>query len=373
MTTSGRSRPFRVILIAAVACAWLTLAHVVAAHAAEVSVPVDIDYMLLDAALARKLYTAPGGRAHFLHGTDECQHFYAEKPRFCPHGALLELNTDADLSLGVSLGGNCISPIAWKGIIQAEMQPRVEGRILKLRVTDLNFYNPDHSKSDIAGRAFDMVKGDLIPQLESFSYDLSPAMQQLNQLAASLPATTQGAQVRTALQSLQVEPDVVCEDQGVRVKLQMQLPDSLTSAPNLTPITPAEAQAWRDAANNVAGFIANAADRIPAITSDQQLVGQLRAVADDARKRADQAASQPPANRDPLPLFHDDWNRLRSIVRNAAAKDPTSVTSQQLLAFVMVGDVLFAIDSTTPALGSSLASAALSELPHRLDSPTPSN
>ena len=364
----NRSRAGQVI---AVACAWLTFALPVMTHAAEVNVPLEVDYLLLDAALAQKLYTAPGGRAQFFRGSDQCQYFYAEKPRFGPHGTQLELNTDGDLSLGLALGGNCVSPIAWQGIIQAETLPRIEGRALKLRVADLNFYNPDRSKSDIAGRAFDMIKGNLIPQLDGFSYDLSPAIQQIDGLAASVPSSEQGDQVRAALQSLRLAPDVVSEREGVRVTLQMQLPDSLLMAPGPRAITPAEAAQWRDAANNVASFIADAAKQIPGMVLDRQLAAQLQAVADDARNRAKQAANQPPANRDPLPLFRDDWGRLRAIVRNSAAKDPTDSTSQELLAFIMVGDAIFAIDSSIPALGSHLASTALSELSRSVASPKP--
>jgi hypothetical protein len=371
MIGSGLSIRNRSSQVIAVACAWLALALPVLAHAAEVNVPLQVDYLLLDAALAQKLYTAPGGKAQFFRGSDQCQYFYAEKPRFGPHGAQLEMNTDGDLSLGLALGGNCVSPIAWQGIIQAETQPRIEGRALKLRVADLNFYNRDRSKSDIAGRAFDMIKGNLIPQLEAFSYDLSPAIQQIDGLAASVPSGEQGDQVRAALQSLRLAPDVVTEPEGVRVTLQMQLPDALLAAPSPQPITPAEAAQWHDAANSVAGFIADAAKRIPGMVADQQLAAQLQAVADDARNRAQQAANQPPASRDPLPLFREDWGRLRTIVRNSAAKDPTNTTSQELLAFLMVGDAVFAIDSSVPALGSHLASTALSELSRRVASPEP--
>jgi hypothetical protein len=358
MIGSGLSIRNRSSQVIAVACAWLALALPVLAHAAEVNVPLQVDYLLLDAALAQKLYTAPGGKAQFFRGSDQCQYFYAEKPRFGPHGAQLEMNTDGDLSLGLALGGNCVSPIAWQGIIQAETQPRIEGRALKLRVADLNFYNRDRSKSDIAGRAFDMIKGNLIPHLEAFSYDVCAALQQ-------------GDQVRAALQSLRLAPDVVTEPEGVRVTLQMQLPDALLAAPSPQPITPAEAAQWHDAANSVAGFIADAAKRIPGMVADQQLAAQLQAVADDARNRAQQAANQPPANRDPLPLFREDWGRLGTIVRNSAAKDPTNTTSQELLAFLMVGDAVFAIDSSVPALGSHLASTALSELSRRVASPEP--
>jgi len=353
----------------AAACVLIALFGAVPVRAGELEVPLDLDYLILNAAIAQKLYTAPGGRAEFFRGSDECQYFYAEKPRFGRHDSQLELNTEGDLSLGLALGGSCVSPISWKGIIQAETEPRVEGRALRLRVTDLNFYNPDRSKSEIAGRGFDLVKGNLIPRLEAFSYDLSPAMAQLNSLAASIPSTAQGEQARTALESLRLAPAVVPEDDGVRVTLQLALPDSLMAAQTPAPLTSTQAAAWRIAAENVANFLAGAAGQIRAIVPDQQLAGELATVVDDSRRRAAQAATQSPSNRDPLPLFRDDWDRLRTIVKRAAYQNLAGGHTLELLSFVTAGDALFAIDSESPALGSCLSSAALDELSRRLGSP----
>ncbi len=337
--------------------------------AGELEVPLDLGYLILNAAIAQRLYTGPGGRAEFFRGSDECQYFYAENPRFGRHDSQLELNTDGDLSLGLALGGSCVSPISWKGIIQAETEPRIEGLALRLRVADLNFYNPDHTKSEIAGRAFDLVKGNLIPRLEAFSYDLSPAMAELNSLAASIPSTAQGEQARTALQSLRLGPAVVPEDDGVRVTLRLALPDSLMAAHTPAPITSAQAAAWRMAAENVANFLAGAAAQIRTIIPDRQLAGELGAVVDDSRRRAAQAAAQPPSNLDPLPVFHDDWDRLRTIVQRAASQNHAGDQTLELLSFVTAGDALFAIDGESPALGSCLSSAALDELSRGIGSP----
>lgn len=352
----------------AAVCVLLTLMDAVPARAGELEVPLRLDYLILNAAIAQKLYTAPGGRAEFFRGSDECQYFYAQKPRFVRHDSQLELDTEGDLSLGFALGGNCVSPIAWKGIIEADTAPRIDGRALRLGVTDLNFYNADRSKSEIAGRGFDLVKGNLIPQLEAFSYDLSPAMAQLDSLAASIPPTPQGEQARSALQSLRLGPAVVPEDDGVRVTLQLALPDSLTAPQMPAPITAAQAAAWRVAADNVANFLGGAAGQIRTIVPDQQLAGELGAIVDDSRNRAAQAAAQPPANRDPLPLFRDDWQRLRAIVKRAADQNLAGGHTLELLSFVTAGDTLFAIDGESPALGSSLASAALDELSRRIGS-----
>ena len=145
--------------------------------------------------------------------------------------------------------------------------------------------------------------------------------------------------------------------------------NSTPAAQTPAPITSAQAAAWRIASENVANFLAGAAGQIRAIVPDQQLAGELGAVVDDSRKRATQAAAQPPSNRDPLPLLRDDWDRLRTIVKRAAYQNLAGGHTLELLSFVTVGDALFAIDSESPALGSCLSSAALDELSRTLGSP----
>lgn len=359
------------IRTAAIACALIVSVLCAGARAAEISVPLHIDDLALNAALAQKLYTAPGGRAQFFQGADECQYFYAERPRFGRHEAQVKLETDGNLSLGLALGGRCVSPISWSGIIETETAPYVAGLALKFRVTDINFYNPDRSKSEIAGRAFDLVKGNLIPHLETFSYDLAPAMRQLNSIAASIPPSPAGDQARAALASIRLGPAVVAEDDGVRLTLQIALPDALAgpAVGSAAPLTAAETAAWRSALGNVDTFLATAARQIRAIVPDDQVGNQLIAIVQDSRRRVDQAAAGPPANPDPFPLFRDDWERLRKIVKEAAYRGLAGNHTLEVLGMVSLGDALFAIDAEAPALGSRLATAGLHELSQRPGEP----
>jgi hypothetical protein len=352
----------------AIACGLLLSVLCAGARAEEINVPLHIDNLALNAALTQKLYTAPGGRAQFFQGTDECQYFYVERPRFGRRDAQVTLETDGNLRLGLALGGGCVGPISWSGIIEAETAPYIAGLALKFRVTDINFYNPDRSKSEIAGRAFDLVKGNLIPHLETFSYDLAPAMRQLNSLAASITPSPTGDQARAALASIRLGPAVVAEDDGVRLTLQIALPDALAgpavgSPP--TPLTAAETAAWRGALGNVDAFLATAAGQIHAMVPDNQMGNQLIAIVQDGRRRFDEAVAHPPANPDPFPIFRDDWERLRMVIKEAAYRGLAGGQTLELLGLVSLGDALFAIDAEAPALGSRLATAGLHELSQR--------
>jgi hypothetical protein len=193
------------LIVAAV----LALAIAPQAQAREVPVPLTIDYLTLTEALKADLYTAPGKRAPLWNGTDACQFLYAENPAFGRAGERVMLETAASLGLGLEIASRCISPVSWSGIVQAQSRPYIAaGLKLKFRIADLNLYNPQHEKTILVGKGFDLIKQYLIPRLETFSYDLNPSVQQLATLAedASTPQVTD--RIKSAVATLRAMPQV---------------------------------------------------------------------------------------------------------------------------------------------------------------------
>lgn len=181
--------------------AGLLLARTARAQAAgmTVRVPLTIDYLALGAALRDQLYTDKG-RAQLWNGSNRCEYLYAENPVFSREGGQVTLETNASLSLGFVLGSRCVSPIWWTGIIAAETRPYIEaGMTLKLRITNLNLYNNQHQKTLIAGKGFDLVKQYFIPRIETFSFALKPATEQLADLAEAASPSSAAARVKQAI------------------------------------------------------------------------------------------------------------------------------------------------------------------------------
>ena len=132
--------------------------------------------------MKQQLYT-DNGRAPLWNGDDQCQYFYAENPRFARAGNNVQLETDGSLMIGVMMGDKCVSPIVWNGIIEAETAPYVAPHLqLKFRITDINLYDRNHQKTLLVGKGFDLIKQYYIPKMETFTFDLSPAFQQFQEL-----------------------------------------------------------------------------------------------------------------------------------------------------------------------------------------------
>lgn len=346
-----------------------TLGTPLEASATEVRVPLAIDYLALSAALKSQLYTGAEGRAEFWQGTDSCQYLEGENPGFSrePDGTLA-LATDATLALGLGIAGHCVNPVTWSGIVKLDTVPYVAGLTLKLRVTDVDLYKPDGTKSLLIGHGFDLIKGNIIPKLETFSYDLQEPIRDLDDLFEQTLPPDAAVSLRTALQTLHLEPQVIAGDDGLKVTLALTLPEGATLPPVSTstaPLSPAEIAAWQDELDNWDAFLVFAIKQVGLTLPNQQVRDQLFTLLMDSRYRLVQALApgQEAGGPDPVRLlFLDDWTRLRDIIKSAASGGSFGNRTLEFLSFISAGDALFAFDQAAPALGVRISAGDLRRL-----------
>ncbi len=334
-----------------------------------VNVPLTIDYIALTEALKQQMYT-DHGRAPLWSGTNRCEYFYAQNPRFSRTGERVKLETDASLSIGVALGSQCISPIQWTGIIEAETRPYMtRTTLLKFDVEDVNLYNQRHEKTLIAGKGFDLVKQYFIPRLQTFSFDLNPATQQLDNLAREAAPPEVAERVKSTLATLAVEPRLEALDDGVRATLTMRLPSF--PSPSATPavpsqLSPQEVAAFEQALDQWDAFLVFSVKEIGVTGLDPKLRDELLDLLLDSRHRLLQALANPQSGGpDPVRvLFLAEWQRLDEVVREAARRGALGDRSLQFLSFISAGDALFALDQAAPALGMRISAEDLRRLAH---------
>jgi len=336
--------------------------------AAQVSIPLNIDYITLSETLKRQIYTTPAGQAELWKGSSSCEFLYATNPRFGCSAGSLKLETDAELSVGVAVGGKCVSPLKWSGIIEAEAQPYVGPDLaIKFRVTNLNLYKPNHEKSVLLGRGFDLIKGNLIPGLEAFSFDLKPPIQQLDMLVQDAATPDVAERVKTAVSTLRPSDIVIPEDESLRITLELTVPDVSTPIQSTlaAPLTQPEIDAWQSTLDNWDAFMVFAIKQIGGTVADKAVRAELFDVLLDSRYRLVQALGQPQAASGPDPvrvLFLDEWNRLRTIIRSTARRGMLGSRTLEFLSFISAGDALFALDQAAPALGVRISADDLRRL-----------
>jgi hypothetical protein len=361
----------RVALFMSIAAATVALSQQ-PAHAGEVRVPLTIDYYALTEAIRHQLYTGPGGRAPVWNGASPCQYLYATDPMFSHAGAALKFETAASLALGLSVGDHCVGPVEWNGIIQAETSPYLmAGLQLKFHVQDLNLLNPEHQKTLIVGKGFDLIKGNLIPMFETFTYNLNPAVQQLSALAEAASTPDVAERIRTAMATIRSEPEVTANEDGVRITLDISVPE-VELAPQGTPapLTPEEIASFEKLLDQWDAFLAFAVKQMGGAVGDPQFRAAILKILLDSRYRLVDALANPAANQgggDPVRvLFLDEWNQLHDAIKAAAARGALGGRGLELMSFVSAGDALFALDQAAPALGMRISADDLRRLAHIL-------
>src|ERR1700683_4982331 len=270
----SKASAFRLWIIVAVA---IFLARPAPAHASQVRIPLTIDYLTLREAIKQQLYTAPGGRAELWNGTSECQYLYAENPEFARAtaggSATVQLETSNSLGLGVAMGSQCLNAVQWSGIVQALGVPYIaRGPQIKFHFTDLNLFDSAHQKTAIVSQGFDLIKSDLIPRLDDFSYDLNPAVTQLDAMIT----------------------DSIHAD--IRAPLVMTVPAVAAPAAlpgSASPPTPAELQAFQDSLDQWDAFLAFSIKQLGSAGGDQQFRNQLLQILLDSRYRLVNALNDP--------------------------------------------------------------------------------
>src|SRR5208283_3243625 len=375
----AKASAVRLLIVAAAAIA-IFLARPDPARATQVRIPLTIDYLALREALKRNLFTAPGGRAQLWNGIDDCQFLYAENPEFSRATACgpatVRLETADSLGLGVSMGSQCLNAIQWSGIVDALGVPYIApGLQLKFHFTDLNLYDSAHQKTQLASRGFDLIKSYLIPQLDDFSYDLKPAVQQLGAMVSDSIAPEAADRLHAAIASLTAEPGIVALDDGIRVTLVMTIPDVPTPAavpgaaasPAPASATPAELKAFQDTLDQWDAFLVFSIKQLGDAVGDRQFRDQLLQILLDSRYRLVQALNNPPEAAEPDPvraLFLDEWRQLHDAVRAAAGRGMLGTHALEFMSFISAGDALFALDQAAPALGMRISAADLRRLAH---------
>lgn len=329
-------------------------------------IPITIDYLALGAAMKQQLYI-DNGRAPLWNGSDQCEYFYAENPRFGRTGNNITLETDGSLMIGVMIGGNCVSPIVWNGIIEATTAPYMAPNLqLKFRVTDINLYDRNHQKTLLVGKGFDLIKQYYIPKMEMFTFDLSPAFHEFEELvkAGAPPEVTE--RVAKTLASLKAEPQLSTEDNGLRAILDLTVPpfEPLPTPSAPVQLTAAELAAFEKNLDQWDAFLVFAIKQMGDSSKDAQLRDSLLALLLDSRYRLIDALTHPQAaGPDPIRiLFLEVWNRLGEIIRQAARRGTLGSQGLQFLSFMSAGDALFALDQAAPALGMRISTADLLRL-----------
>jgi hypothetical protein len=357
----GTRRPLAVGLAALLG----VLAAAAPAPAAEVTFPLTIDYDVLRAALRKHLGEETGGALELWRTPDGCGTFVVRDPVLEPADRRLRITGPASATAGLPLVGWCFASITWTGHAEIVARPEL-GHDWQLRFRDVDFRLQDAARrpATVATRLWTVVRDWSAAELETFSFDLGPPVEEIRALLRSF--STPGGSLATALETLRPR-ELAVEPDAVRLRVSLDLPPAppAPSAPERA-LTRAEIQQFEALLDQWDGFLgflvkdlASGAD----VTTRTELLDLLLTARRDVTAVL---ARGPEPGIDPIrPLFLRFWERLRTIVLRSG-KGGDDVQALRYVVFLAAGDALSAIEAVAPAAGLDFSADGLRRLARTL-------
>ena len=336
------------------------------APAVEVIFPLTIDYDVLRTALRKHLGAATGGALELWRTPDGCGTFVVRDPVLEPADRRLRITGPASATAGLPLFGWCFGSITWAGHAEIVTRPELDHDWqLRFRDTDFRLFDGAHRPATVATRLWTVVRDWSAAELETFSFDLGPPVEEVRALLRSFSTPT--GSLATALQTLRPR-ELAVEPDAVRLRVALDLPPTppAPSAPERA-LSLAEIQQWEALLDSWDGFLGFLVKDL-AGGADPETRTELLDLLLTARRDVTAVLGRAPeVGVDPVrPLFVRFWERLRAIVGRAGGKGGDDASALRYVVFLAAGDALTAIEAAAPAAGLDFSADGLRRLARTL-------
>ena len=340
-----------------------------AVQAAEITIPLTVRFALLTHELVQRLYTRPGEIAPLWYESD-CRYLYLDHPSFSRQNTDIQLVSHGAGNAGTELLGQCLSPLSWRGFLEALATPYVTADWqLHFQIHDSSLYDEEWQRGLLTGPLWDAVEHFFLSDLKNFTVSLAPPQAEILSLVRISVRSADAAQVEAVLHSA-VAKTVEVIDTGVVVKIALTVPDALVQAspppaqPE-APLSPAELEAYQQALERWDAFLVFVIKGVGRDIIDPQIREDLFELLLTSRYALVPVLSGEITQGEGDPVrrvFIDTWDRLREILQNAEQRGLVKDNLLRYAAFISAGDALLALDQAAPGLGIEISADGLRRL-----------
>ena len=329
------------------------------ACAEPVTLPIRIDYPLMQSLMLGDLFAEPGPSLVLRDPADNCRQIRLADPRLSLDNGRIRMEMAVNMTGGQSVGDSCLFPVQWEGYAHLYGKPRLDRTNWRLRVDwqDAQLLTPEKQPAMVMDKLWQFFEGRVFDQLNALSLDLAPPVKELKPLLLSMAPEATQLPVRQFLDSLKPD-DISIDPQGLAIRLsgEMAMP---AEAPRETPpeaLSPEELASFTKTwetwdAFLVTTMLAVAGD--PLTPQERQL---LLDVLLETRYRFVDALSRETHGPDFVrQQFLWAWEQLSPILRAHVNLSDPAADPWAYLAYFTASDALAALDQMGPALNIDIS------------------
>jgi septal ring-binding cell division protein DamX len=340
-----------------------TAVSAAAATTERLSIPIRLDYPMLQHLLQNQLFNTPDGRAEILNDPSGCSRIFLSDPKLEEQQPRLAIEARLEADIGAPLFGNCTSLFDWDGRVKFVAEPIIQAgaKALSLKILSTELYDAQGRLIN-SGRLWELANGQLQTLLSRYRVDLAPAIDELKRFLPEVLNRRSAGQLARIADSLRLGR-IEVRDDDIRLEVDLQverLPPEIRPEPTLGP---AEMRALETKWRMMDAMITFAVKQYAGATRLQSLREALLEILLDARYRLRDALAQP-VSREQDPVRHwfiDSWRRLGPILRQISLERPGR-EPMLLVSLLAATDALETLDRLGPSIGLDISVDGLRRL-----------
>ncbi len=332
-----------------------------------ISVPMAMDYDMLDSLAANAAFTGSEKQAVLVKDADGCQTILVSDPSFRESEGTLFLDMRIHVRYGISAGSFCLFPTSFDGYLVTSQQPVLDPETWQLRFTTLSsrLETLDRKPARLADYIWQRAQGYLPGLLDGIAIDLGIPRTALEKFLTAVLPKDKPEDVLRIVDSLRPGP-VEIDKTGLSFQQQVDIPDTIfqKSAPSAPSVFSqihkrAFINAWETWDAFLVHLITTLSSR-PLTPDEQQILL-------DVLLRLRYAFSQELDNPDPgtddfvRKQFIMSWKLMSPIFRHHLKESGTD-SMLGYLAFFSAADSLVTLDQLGPLLGLDISRQGLHHL-----------
>ena len=337
-----------------------------AGQAKTISLPITIDYPLLQTLTVQSAFNGPNHTARLLETEDGCTAVTVSNPRWAEKNGRVRFEAYVDLEAGKSFNDSCLLPVAWQGYVVSFQQPEIDPASwqLSFKPVDMKIYDRHHQPAKIPGIISQLMTSWVYPYLSQIRIDLAPPVDDLKQILLPMFPDPYQQSAQKILDSMR-PGGMLVESRHVRVNILVDAEISdknNTDYPATAPLSKNELdrfiEVWETWDALLVHMILSLSGKSLSEDEQQILLGTLL----ETRHRFSAELADDQVGEDFVKKqFLWVWEQIAPIFRRHLTEG-SSIQTLGYLTFFTASDALAALDELGPTLGIEISREGLIRL-----------